>query len=366
MTQVDKSQTNINPSVTRIQPYQPGKPIAELTRELGITDIVKLASNENPRGPGERVLQAVARASQELPRYPDGFGFDLKSKLAERLHVPITQITLGNGSNEVIDLLARAVLQPGSEAIVSQHAFIAYKLAVFANAGDLITVPAQNFGADLDAMLAAITDKTRLIFLANPNNPTGTWVNRLQLKNFLDKVPERVWVLLDEAYFEYVQEPEFPDGVSLLGDYANLIVTRTFSKIHGLAALRVGYACGSERISDLLNRARLPFNLNSIALAAARASLEDDTYQLASRELNTAGISQLTQGLAALDLTFIPPMGNFVTFEVADALNTYQSLLKLGVIVRPVAEYELTNFLRVTVGLAGENERFLTALTQVL
>ena len=357
----------INPSVTGISPYRPGKPIEELTRELGITDIVKLASNENPRGPGVAVQDAIRAASVNLSRYPDGNGFVLKQALAERLGVAIEQITLGNGSNDVLDLAARMAIAPGAAAIVPDHAFIVYKLAVTLTGGLLVTVPAQRFGADLDAMQAAVTPETAIVFLANPNNPTGTWVKEADLVRFLDALPPHVWMVLDEAYFEYVDEPGYPDGIRLLARYPNLIVTRTFSKIHGLAALRVGYAVSSAEAADLLGRVRQPFNVNSLGLAAAAAALGDADFVRQSRELNRAGLAMLAAGLERLRLPYIPSVGNFITFEPGrDPGAVYQALLREGVIVRPIGEYGLHDHLRVTVGLPAEIERFLLALERVL
>ncbi|NJN51028.1 MAG: histidinol-phosphate transaminase [Gammaproteobacteria bacterium] len=356
-----------NPDVLTLQPYQPGKPVEELTRELGITDIVKLASNENPRGPGRAVQMALSQAGQSLSRYPDGSGYRLKQKLSAHLGVSTTALSLGNGSNDVLELLARIALTRGAQAIVSAHAFVVYPLAVIANGGRLVTVPARQWGCDLDAMAAAITDETRLIFIANPNNPTGTWVARTALTTFLDRVPDHVLVVLDEAYFEYVEEAEFPDGVSLLPRYPNLVVTRTFSKIHGLAALRVGYAVSDPAIADVLNRVRQPFNVSSIGLECAEAALGDHEFVKQSREINREGMKQLTSGLTQLGVSYIPSVGNFLAIDLGrPARATYDALLRAGVIVRPIAGYDMPNHLRVTVGLAAENARFLDALAQVL
>lgn len=359
--------SNINPSIAGLSPYQPGKPIDELARELGITDIIKLASNENPRGPGERVREALRGVFDGLSLYPDGAGFRLKKAIADKLGVNAALVTLGNGSNDVLELAARVVLEPGSEAIVSEHAFVVYRLATVAAGATLVTVPAKNFGADLDAFLAAITAKTRIIFIANPNNPTGTWVKRDALIEFLDAVPAHVWVVLDEAYTEYVELPDFPNGLTLTAQYPNLIVTRTFSKIYGLASLRVGYAVSSPQFADLLNRIRMPFNVNSMALAAAEAALSDDEYVLRSRELNRTGMAMLVQGLAELGLAVIPSAGNFIAVDVGrEARPVYDALLREGVIVRPIAEYGLPRHLRITIGLPAQNQRLLDSLRRVL
>ncbi|MGE0624735.1 MAG: histidinol-phosphate transaminase [Pseudomonadales bacterium] len=356
----------VHPGIAGLTPYRPGKPIDELTRELGITDIIKLASNENPRGPGPLVRERLARAAEELSRYPDGGGFALKAALSKTLGVAPGQLTLGNGSNDVLDLAARITVLPGAEAVVSAHAFVVYRLAVVSCGGTLVEVPAKDYGADLAAMTAAITERTAIVFLANPNNPTGTWVTKSTLVDFLEAVPERVWVVLDEAYAEYVEEPDYPDGIALLARYPNLIVTRTFSKIHALAALRIGYAVSSPAVADLMNRARQPFNVNALALAAAEAALADQEFVSTSRALNREGKAALIHGFEELGLEYIPSAGNFLAVKVPDASATYQTLLKEGVIVRPIGEYGLPDHLRISVGLPEENARFLATLRRVL
>ncbi|MEC7956732.1 MAG: histidinol-phosphate transaminase [Pseudomonadota bacterium] len=356
----------VNQRIAALQPYKPGKPIDELARELGINDIVKLASNENPLGPGQDVLDAISEASQQLPRYPDGSGYELKQALATQLEVDTAQITLGNGSNDVLDLIARVAMQPGDEAIIAEHSFVVYRLAVTCCGGDLVTVPAKDFGADLDAMLAAVNERTRLVFLANPNNPTGTWVTAAAVENFLQQVPADVWVVLDEAYFEYVEEAEYGNGLDLLSKHPNLIVTRTFSKIYGLASVRLGFSVSSPEFADLLNRARQPFNVNGLAMAAGLAALADDDYVQRSRALNREGMRQITDGLAALGYSYIPSVGNFVAFDSGrPGAEVFEQLLQQGVIVRPIAEYGLPNHVRVSIGLPIENERFLTALATI-
>lgn len=362
-------QRHVNPALSNLSPYKPGKPVEELTRELGITDVIKLASNENPRGPGEAVRQAIAGAAGGLSRYPDGNGFTLKKALSEHLRVATECITLGNGSNDVLDLAAQMAVTSGTSGVIAEHAFVVYSIAVTVCGGKLVRVPAKDYGADLDAMLAAVDDTTAMVFLANPNNPTGTWVTETELTAFLDRLPAHVWMVLDEAYFEYVDDPHYPDGLTLLERYPNLIVTRTFSKIYGLAGLRVGYAVSSPEAADLMNRVREPFNVNSLALAGATAALADDAYVLESRRLNREGLATVVSGLEQLGLSYIPSAGNFVTFAVPGegaAAAAYQALLEQGVIVRPVAEYGLPEHLRVTVGLPEENTRFLDALARVL
>jgi len=356
----------VHPGIAGLTPYRPGKPIEELTRELGITDVIKLASNENPRGPGPLVREHMERAAKDLSRYPDGGGFALKAALSKTLGVAAGQLTLGNGSNDVLDLAARITVLPGAEAVVAAHSFVVYRLAVTSCGGNLIEVPAKDYGADLPAMAAAITERTAIVFLANPNNPTGTWVTESALIDFLEAVPERVWVVLDEAYAEYVEEPGYPDGIALLKRYPNLIVTRTFSKIHALAALRIGYAVSSTGVADLMNRARQPFNVNALALAAAEAALADQEFVSTSRALNREGKATLARGFEALGLEYIPSAGNFLAVKVPDGPGTYQALLAEGVIVRPIAEYGLPDHLRVTVGLPEENARLLATLRRVL
>ena len=359
--------TNVNPRVAGLTPYQPGKPIEELTRELGIPDVVKLASNENPRGPGPAVRAALERAASDLSRYPDGSGYRLKAALSDRLGVPAERITLGNGSNDVLELAARVAISPGTEGVVDEHAFVVYPLAVTAAQGTLVTVPSRNWGHDLGAMRERVTGATRIVFIANPNNPTGTWVGESELRAFLEAIPRSVWVVLDEAYHEYVSQPGHPDGIRLLARHPNLIVTRTFSKIHGLAGLRIGYSVSAAEFADLMNRIRQPFNTSSLALAAAEAALADSDFVATSKSMNDAGMRQLTGGLDALGIERIPSIGNFVTFDCGrEALPVYEALLHRGVIVRPVANYGMPRHLRVSIGLAEENERFLHALREAM
>lgn len=358
------------PGVQMLSPYVPGKPVDELARELNLdpAGIVKLASNENPLGPSSQVLSAIQAALPELTRYPDGNGFELKQALAARYAVTAAQVTLGNGSNDILDLVARAYLAPGLNAVFSQFAFAVYPIATQAVGAEGRAVPAKAYGHDLPAMLAAIDANTRVVFLANPNNPTGTWFDSQALEAFLSAVPERVLVVLDEAYIEYVEAGDnLPDGVQFLSRYPNLLVSRTFSKAYGLAALRVGYALSSAQIADVLNRVRQPFNVNSLALTAAVAALADTAYLESGRALNSAGMRQLEQGLAALRLNWIASKGNFIAVDFAcDAAPINQALLQAGVIVRPVAGYGMPTFLRVSIGTEAENARFLAVLGQVL
>ena len=360
--------------VQGLSPYQPGKPIEELERELGISGILKLASNENPMGPSTMVVDALHEPVIEMDLYPDGNGFILKQKLSEKLGVSQSQITLGNGSNDVLDMIARAFLCEGREAIYSQYAFAVYPIsiqAVGATAKVAKALPIDHddnpYGHDLEAMQALITDKTRVIFIANPNNPTGTWLEASALDNFLLKVPKSVLVVVDEAYFEYVQQADYPDTLQWLDKYPNLIVTRTFSKIYALASLRVGYAVCSEQIADLLNRVRQPFNVNTPALLAATAALDDSEHLEQCVEINTKGIKFWQAACQYRGLDYIPTVGNFITIDMGkDAAPIYDALLRQGVIVRPIANYGLPNHLRITIATPEQNQQCLDALDKVL
>jgi len=354
--------------VRGIAPYVPGKPIADLARELGLreSDIVKLASNENPRGPGEAVRAALLRTTDELSRYPDGNGFALKAALAARFGVEPGSIVLGNGSNDVLELVTQAFLTPGDEAVYSQHAFAVYPLATRARGAMGIEVPADAFGHDLPAMRASITAATRIVFVANPNNPTGTWIEPGTLEAFIASVPADVLVVLDEAYDEYLEPSDQSQSARWIARYPNLVVSRTFSKAYGLAALRIGYGIMHAHVADMLNRVRQPFNVNALAQAAAVAALADTGYVDASRRLNREGMRSLEDGLRALKLRSLPSQANFLLVGVPHAERVHQRLLRAGVIVRPVANYGLPDWLRVTVGLPAENRRFLDALAQSL
>jgi len=357
--------------VQGLRPYQPGKPIDELARELGLNekDIVKLASNENPVGPSSKALAAIKGELDELTRYPDGAGFELKKTLCDQFSVRPEQITLGNGSSDILDFITRVFANDGDNVVVSQHAFAIYGLVAKMVGAETIVAPAKNFAHDLDAMLAAINDKTRIVFVTNPNNPTGTWIRKDEFVAFLNKVPERVLVLLDEAYFEYVDRADYPNGIELLSQYPNLVVTRTFSKAYGLASLRVGYGVSSPELAGLLNRVRPPFNVNSFALAAAKAALLDKDYVAESVAANNHGMAYLEGEFNRLGLSFIPSVGNFICVKMPDGINAMavnDGLLQLGVIVRPVANYEMPEYLRVSIGIEAENQAFIAALEKVL
>jgi len=361
------------PGVQKLQPYQPGKPVSELERELGLSDIIKLASNENPLGASPAALAAARETLNELHRYPDGNGFALRQALAQGHDRDIDWITLGNGSNDVLELIARVFLCPGRNAVFSEHAFAVYPIvtcACGAEARVASAIPAgqdQSFGHDLQAMAGQVNDNTTVIFIANPNNPTGTWLPAGQLKSFIGELDPRIIVVVDEAYFEYVDQPDYPDTSLWLDEFPNLIVTRTFSKAHGLAALRIGYALAHPSLTDLLNRVRQPFNCNAVAQAAALASLKDSVHIQNSVRSNKAGLEQLGQALTQRNIDYIPSVGNFISFHPGtDGQTVYEALLREGVIVRPVGNYGLPDYLRVTVSTQTENSRFITALDSVL
>lgn len=360
---------NFSPSYVRaIAPYQPGKPIAELAREMHLAeeDIVKLASNENPLGASPRALAAMENVLMEIARYPDGNGFLLKSALADKYAVALNQIVLGNGSNDLLEMAARAFLAPGASAIYSQYAFAVYPLATQAAGARGIETPARDYGHDLKAMLEAIGDDTRVIFIANPNNPTGTLLDSAALEHFLDQVPHTVLVVLDEAYTEYLPEAQRSNSIGWLQKHPNLLITRTFSKAYGLAGLRVGFALAHPEVVDLLNRVRQPFNVNSLAQAAAVAAMQDEAFLDECVAINNAGMAQITAGLQQLGLEYIPSHANFVTVKTGNAAAINHSLLKQGVIVRPIANYGMPEHLRVSIGLEAENSKFLLALENAL
>ncbi|WP_018882095.1 MULTISPECIES: histidinol-phosphate transaminase [unclassified Thioalkalivibrio] len=360
--------------VQGLSPYQPGKPVAALERELGISQAIKLASNENPLGPSPRAVEAGRVALAEAHVYPDGNGFELKARLAERHGVAPEQITLGNGSNEVLELVARTWLAPGRAAVFSAHAFAVYPLVTQAVDAEARVAPAlgadhpeQPFGHDLEAMRARVDGDVRVVFVANPNNPTGTWLDGSALEAFVAAMPATTVVVVDEAYFEYVEAAGYPDTTQWLDRYPNLIVTRTFSKIQGLAGLRLGYAVSSPAVADLLNRVRQPFNVNAIAQAAGLAALDDTAHVEKSVAVNRDGLRQVSAALRDKGLRVIPSVGNFVTFDTGrDPAPVYEGLLREGVITRPVENYGLPGHLRVTISTREDNDRFLAALDKVL
>ena len=364
---------NFGPDYVRaIAPYQGGKPISEVAREFGLDEarIVKLASNENPLGIPESAKRAMSAAMADLARYPDSNGFDLKAAISEKFGVPAEWITLGNGSNDILELAARSLVSPGQSVVYSQYSFAVYPLATQAIGARDIVVAAKDFGHDLPAMRAAITDDTRLVFVANPNNPTGTFIDGEQIAAFIRSVPPHVVIVLDEAYTEYLSPSQRYDAFAWVAQHPNLIVSRSFSKAYGLAGLRIGFGIAQSGLTDLMNRLRQPFNVNSLAQAAAIAALQDEAFLKKSAEINAQGYLQLTTAFDQMGISYVPSVGNFVLFRAGDDDNAGAkvnlALLKQGIIVRPVANYGLPQWLRVSIGLPEENEAFLVALKSVL
>jgi len=349
-----------------LMPYVPGKPAWEIEREYGLDRVVKLASNENPLGPSPRAVAAMREALAELHRYPDGDGTALREDLAKRFDVVSKRILLGNGSNEILTLLGRVLLKPGDEAVMSEGAFIVYLLATQANGATRVAVAPIDYGHDLDAMAEAITPRTRVVFLANPNNPTGTVFRRAAWERFLARVPDDVVVVCDNAYAEYVMDPDYPDTLRDLGAHPQIVALRTFSKIYGLAGLRIGYGVGPQWLVDLVDRVRDPFNVNHLAQVGALAALDDEEHVRASREVNRQGMRFLERVCRALGVAFVPSHGNFLLVEIGDASNAFYALLRAGVIVRPVAGYGFPDHVRVTVGTPEENTAFAQALAALL
>jgi len=362
------------PGIAGLHPYIPGKPLDELERELGLTDTIKLASNENPLGPSPLGWSAAQKVAGEINLYPDDTGYRLRHKLAEKFSIAPQGITLGAGSSDVIDMVARTFLSPGVNAVFSEHSFAMYPIYTQASGADAHVAapypadhPEMPYGHDLDAMLGQIDASTRVVFIANPNNPTGTWIEGDALTAFLDRVPSDVVIVLDEAYTEYVTLEGFPNGLQLLARYPNMIVTRTFSKIYGLAGLRIGYGVSSPELASVIQRVRHPFNANLIALAAAEAALDDEQFLVQSRNVNSAGMQQLKSGFDDMGLKVIPSVANFLTVDLErEAAPINQALLEQGVIVRPVANYKMPNHLRITIGSENENRTFLAAFRRAM
>lgn len=357
----------IQPQIASIHPYVPGKPVSDLQRELGLTKISKLASNENPLGASPAVSESINRELSEIARYPDGSAYELKQALANFLHLSDSQIAVGNGSNELLELVARVFAGPGDEVIYSQYGFAVYPISAQVVGATAVEVPAKDWGHDLTAMLAAVTEKTKVIYIANPNNPTGTVFGKLDWEAFISQVPKQVVVVLDEAYLEYCEHSDYPNGVDYIKDYPNLLVSRTFSKAYGLASLRIGYMLGCEEIIQYINQLRAPFNVNHYAQVAAIAAIQDQSFVNQVVELNKVGMQQVVSALTAFDLDYIPSYGNFIVGlfnENAAVIN--QRLLENGVIVRPLANYGMANALRISIGTQSENQHFIDALNHVL
>jgi histidinol-phosphate aminotransferase len=358
--------TLANQYVRELVPYQPGKPIKELERELGISAAIKLASNENPLGISQHALNAIQLALTDSHIYPDGAYYELKNALSHFLNIAPNCITVGNGSENILELIVKAYLARGDCAVISEYAFLTIPILISSYGATMRVAKAEHYGHDVNAMVDLIDDNTRVLFLVNPNNPTGTYVNEAQFAWLMQHVPSRVLVVVDEAYLEYIDEPDYPNAAAYLSQYPNLIISRTFSKVYGMAALRLGYAISSPEVTDILNRARLPFNVNSSAAVAGIAALEDQTHVEKTVALNKQGLHMLSEGVKALGVNYIPSVANFLTIEVNDAMNVYKQLLQEGVIVRPLGAYNLPHHLRVSTGTIAQNERFLIALSRCL
>ena len=357
-----------NEILSALPVYQPGRPIDEVARELGIAaaDIIKLASNENPLGPSPKAMAAAQKALAQCHLYPDGSAYYLKQRLSQKLGVEPENIVLGNGSNEVLELVGHALLKPGVEAVMAQYCFVVYPIVTKLMGAETVVVPAKNYGHDLPGMLKAITPRTRVVFVANPNNPTGTLAPRADLLRLINEAPPHVLVVLDEAYLEYLDDPVDALAFVRNGTRPNLLLVRTFSKIYGLAGLRIGYGIGNPEVIAALEKVREPFNTSSVAQAAALAALDDDEHLLASRKNNQAGMKYFEKELKNLRIEFVPSRANFILVKVGDGQKVFMAMQKLGVIVRPVAGYQLPEWVRISIGTPAENERCLKALKQVM
>jgi histidinol-phosphate aminotransferase len=354
---------NVSDNIKNITPYVPGKPIEELERELGITGSIKLASNENPLGPSSKAISALKKVVEGLNRYPDGSGFYLSQALAKKYAVDISQLILGNGSNELIELVVRTFVQPGDEIISADPSFVVYKMITQAAGGTNIIVPCKDMRHDLDAMAERITPRTKIVFIANPNNPTGTMNSQSEMDRFMSRVPDHVIVAVDEAYCEYVTHVDYPDSLEYLKENKNILALRTFSKIYGLAGLRIGYGITTPAIAELMNKVRQPFNTNSLAQVAALAALSDRKHVEKSVAINNEGKQFLYHTFQRLGIKFIPSETNFIMFETSlEGKDVYGALLKQGVIIRPMGP----KMLRVTIGLPEENARFVAELEKIV
>ena len=352
--------------IRSLVPYAPGKPIEEVEREYGIEGSVKLASNENPLGPSPRAVQALRERLDQLHLYPDGDCFYLKRGLAQKLGVSPDRLICGNGSNELIELAVRTFLRAGDEAVMADRAFVVYRLVVQAAGGSCRIVPLKDFTHDLEGMARAITPRTRIVFLANPNNPTGTIYRRKEWESFLKRISSEVLLIVDEAYFEYAADPEYPDSLRYHGEERALLTLRTFSKLYGLAGLRIGYGIGPKGIVDLMHRVRQPFNVNAAAQWAALAALGDGDHVERSLKVNRQGMDYLGDELARLGLEQVPSQANFILVRVGDGRAVFNRLLRRGVIVRPMGPYDLPDHIRVTVGTEKENHRFINELKAII
>ena len=361
-----KSKIPVPDHIESLIPYPPGKPIEELRRELGVERIIKLASNENPVGPSPKALEAMKKAVEKVNRYPDGSAYYLKQKLSRKLGVSPGQLILGNGSNEIIELIFRTFYQPGDNVVSAEITFAVYPIIAHAIGAEYRAAPMKNLSYDMEELAKLIDDNTKFVFISNPNNPTGTYITRNEFENFMKEVPETTLVVLDEAYFEFVERDDYPNGLDYLEEFPNLIVMRTFSKIYGLAGLRIGYGIGSEDIIDYLNRVRQPFNVNLVAQEAALAALDDEEFVTMVRNLTHEGLNWLYSEVEKLGLNYVPSVTNFFLIEVGKGKKVYDALLHKGVIVRPMDGYKLPQYIRVNVGTEEENKIFIDALEEVL
>ncbi|HIG29019.1 MAG TPA: histidinol-phosphate transaminase [Verrucomicrobiales bacterium] len=357
-----------NPNLSKLPVYQPGRPIEEVSRELGIceTELAKLASNENPLGPSPKALEAMANALPYVNQYPDGNCYYLKNRLGEKLDLGSEQIIIGNGSNDILELIGHAFLQPGDEVVISEFSFIVYTIVARLFGASLVTIPAVRYGHDLNAMLEGVTAKTKIMFVANPNNPTGTLCEKADLMQLVNNLPGHVLLVMDEAYIEFLADPV--DFLAMIRDKLNdrLILTRTFSKIYGLAGLRIGYGISNERIIKALNQVREPFNVNAIAQAGALAALEDNDHLTQTRRINNEGLDYFQKQLTRLKIPFVSPYANFILANVGEGAIVFQKLQKLGIIARPVGAYGLPEWLRISIGTSTQNQQCLNALETLL
>jgi histidinol-phosphate aminotransferase len=366
MTMQSTSRFAISQGISQIEPYKPGKPEEELMRELGLPTVIKLASNENCLGPSPRAIEAIEQTLPRANRYPDGSGYYLRQALSNKLGVPASRIMLGNGSTDLVEIIARTYLQPGHNSITARQTFLMYRLATLSMNAAAVEVPNRDYAYDPGEMLEAIDKNTKIVFIANPNNPTGMMIPKSEMDRFLAEVPAHVLVVLDEAYFEYIERNDFPNGLDYLSRFPNLIVLRTFSKIYGLAGIRIGYALASDEIIALLNRIRSPFNTSLVAQAAGIAALEDVDHVRRTLEHNRKERSFLEERLAAMRIRVLPSVTNFLLLLIPDAATVYEKLLRSGIITRPMGPFNLPEGLRVTVGRHEENVAFLKALEQSL
>lgn len=360
-----KMEHMVSEGIRGIVPYKPGKPMDELERELGIKGSIKIASNENPIGPSPKAMEAIKNTLASLNRYPDGNATVLKDKLSKHLGVKPSNLVIGNGSNEILELVLRTYLKPGGTVVFSEHAFVVYQLVTQASGGRGIAVPMRGFTHDLEAMARAIRPDTCMVFVANPNNPTGTMNTATEVEALINALPENCLLMLDEAYNEYVEDPKYPESIRYID--RRVVVARTFSKLHGLAGLRVGYGIADESVTDYMNRVRQPFNVNMLAQVAAAAAIDDVEHQEKARRWNREGMAYILGALEKMGLTWVPSVTNFVLINVErDSNEIFQALLRKGVIVRPMAEYNYPKYIRVTIGTPAENERFIRSLGEVL